>query len=76
MLRYRSSQCTIQDISDSILNAISHMTHVVGTRRTTVVLNDLTALPYLNMYWQMLRYIHILIYYNTLKAGSNIINTD
>jgi len=53
VLRYRSSQCTVQDISDSILNAISQMTHVLGTRHATVDLNDLTAVPYLNRYWQI-----------------------
>jgi hypothetical protein len=51
------------------------MTHVLGTRHNTVDLNDFTAVPYLNRYWQMLTYIHILIHYNTLKAGSNIVNT-
>jgi len=69
VLRYRSSQCTIQDTSDSILNAISQIRH------TTVDLNDLTAVPYLNRYWLMLRYVHIFTRYNTLKAGSSIINT-
>jgi len=50
VLRYRSSQCTIQDVSDSVLNAISQMTHVLGRGHATVDLNDLTAVPYLNRY--------------------------
>jgi aryl carrier-like protein len=51
------------------------MTHVLGTRHTTVDLNDLTAVPYLNRYWQLLGYIHTFTHYNTLKADNNIINT-
>ena len=75
VLRYRSSQCTIQEVSDSILNAISQMTRVLGKRCNAVDLNDLTAVLYLNRYWQMFRYIHILIHYDALKADSNVINT-
>jgi len=44
------------------------MTRILGTGHTTVDLNDLTAVPYLNRYWQMLRYINTFTLYNTLMA--------